>query len=137
MDGRTRELCKQLRAMQSAEAASWLMENYKIDGGQLGEAFTLVAHRSWTKSDQLRLARYFLQDIPFGSPYPLRAFATFMPIRTLVMVIREHLPRVTKDRLGLLRYFLSPLISEKSLTDADVTAGKDLIKELKRLEAAE
>src|SRR5690348_16298199 len=123
MDSRTRDLCSQLRAMRSDEAASWLMETYKVSDERYGEAFTLIPHRSWAKADQLRLARYYLQNMPFASDRPYQVFATFMPVRTLVAVMREHLPNVARDRIGLLHYYVSPLIQKKAQTEEDMRAS--------------
>jgi hypothetical protein len=130
MDERERNLCTKIRAMRSDEAANWLLETYKVGETGYGEAFLLLRHRSWAREDQLRLARYYLQRIPFASGLPYEAFATFMPIRTLVGVVREHLPNVSKDRLGLLQYYLCPLIKEKARTSEDNQAADELIAEL-------
>ena len=117
--------------MRSDEAATWLIENYKIADQHYGEVFTLIPHRSWEKDDQLRLARCFLQALPFASGRPYEAFASFMPIRTLVKVIRECLPNVAPDRISLLQYYLCPLLRERAQTEADVRAGNELMHELK------
>jgi len=130
MDERERNLCTKIRAMRSDEAANWLLETYKVGETGYGEAFLLIRHRSWAREDQVRLARYYLQRIPFASGQPYEAFATFMPIRTLVGIVRELLSNVSKDRIWLLQYYLCPLIKKKARTSQDIQAADELIAEL-------
>src|SRR6185295_14974264 len=127
MDQRRRQICENLRAMRSEDAANWLMETYKVDDPAWGEAITLLPHRSWAKADQLKLARYYLQRIPYASERPYKAFASFMSIRNLVKVLREYLPRVSTDRLSLLHYHLAPLLKQHAKNDGDVEESKELL----------
>lgn len=131
MNERMHSLCEQLRAMRSDEAATWLMETYDVEGDAYGEAFSLIPHRSWKRADQLRLARYYLQRIPFASARPYEAFAAFMSIRALVDVIVECLPHIRPNGISLLRYHLGPLIEKRARTPRDVLAGKELWAKLK------
>jgi len=123
--------------MRSDEAATWLMETYKVPEDGWWEAITLIPHRSWARPDQLRLARYYLQRIPFANGRPYETFAAFMPVRKLVQVIREHLPNVKRDRVDLLCYYLLPILSGRAKTQNDVLAVKNLFNELRQAEKPE
>lgn len=49
MNERERVLCERLRAMESAEAAEWLISEYPMGSKNWGEALVLIPHRSWGK----------------------------------------------------------------------------------------
>ena len=133
MDQRLRQLCDQLRAMSSDEAAAWLMQTYKVGKPSWGEAIQLLPHRSWKASDQVALARYYLQRMPFASEQPYEAFISFMSVPNFLMVLREHLPNASSDRLGLLHYHLSTLLKRRAKSDSEVAGCDELLADIKRL----
>ena len=61
MNHRQRQECERLRAFSSEEAADYLLSNYGVESPNYGEAFVLLSHRSWKRSDQVRLARQTYQ----------------------------------------------------------------------------
>jgi hypothetical protein len=130
MDQRLRQLSESLRAMRSEEAATWLMETYKIDDPTWGDAIVLLPHRSWAKADQLKLARYYLQRLPYASERPYKAFASFMSFSSLVTVLREYVPRVAPDRLSLLHHHLAPLLEQHAKNDGDLAVSRELLAEI-------
>jgi hypothetical protein len=132
MDQRLRKLCEQLRAMSSDEAAAWLMQTYKIDEPSWGEAIQLLPHRSWKRTDQLALASYYLQRMPYASERPYEAFISFMSIHNFLRALREHLPNASSDRLSLLHYHLSPLLERHAKSESDVAECNKFLADIKR-----
>ena len=104
-----RSQIKMLNRMSSEDAATWLMTEYPIDSPGYGVAIKLLAHKSWKKSDQLRLARYYFQKIPFASIKTYEVFASFMSIPSFLGVVKEYIP-TEKNKLDLLLYYLRPVL---------------------------
>ncbi|NVK20797.1 MAG: hypothetical protein HWE30_19130 [Methylocystaceae bacterium] len=101
--------CRTIRNFDSANAAKWLLENYKLETGKAGEAFVIMQHRSWSKSDQIMLADYFLSNLPHRSDRGYRAFLSFMALPTFLQVLRRNLPDKRIDR-DLMIYHLRPIL---------------------------
>ena len=80
MDERQRVLCAQLVSMSSDQAADW------------GEALLLIPHRTWKRSDQKRLAKYYFKKLPFSGPRGYESFATIMSIKLLLGCVAEAIP---------------------------------------------
>lgn len=110
-----------IKLMDSEDAATWLMETYPIDDPEYGNAIILLNHRSWKKSDQIRLARHYFRKIPFASSKPYEVFASFMSISNFIKIINEYLPKKKAD-LNLLIYLLEPVLMKnlKSKSDKDI-----------------
>lgn len=129
MDEKQRQICDQLRELQSSEAAGWLMEHYPTSGGHWGEALLVMPHRSWEKRDQIRLAKYYLSKIPFASARGYEVFASFMSVASLISVIRDFVPPSAEDR-RLLEYHLSPVLRRKAESDKDLAAIRSFLDAL-------
>jgi hypothetical protein len=128
MDNRLKTISAELNQMTSAQAADWLIENFPVDRTDYGDAITLIPHRSWKRSDQLRLARHYFQKIPFASPRPYEAFASFMSFDNLMKVIKEFLPSKRED-IELLIYHFSPVLKKAAKTDGDLEVMRSFIAE--------
>ena len=130
MDTRFRMLCLKLRNMTSPQAADWLIDTYPISDSGYGEAIHLIPHRSWKRTDQIRLARYYFQKIPFANAKGYEVFASFMSFKIFVGIIRENYPS-EESRKELLLYYLIPVLESAAKTDSDRELIKLLIIELK------
>lgn len=128
MDNRLKTIAAELGQMTSAQAADWLISTYPVDQPEYGDAVTLIPHRSWKRSDQLRLARHYLQKIPFASARPYEVFASFMSFELFVGAIREQLPSSRAD-IDLLLYHLSPVLKKAAKTEADYELLRSFIAE--------
>lgn len=94
------------------------MDKYPAGALDYGSAIAIIPHRSWERKDQIRLARHYLQRIPFAHGAPYAAFLSFMSVPVFIDVIREHLPR-DKGDLSLLMYYLRPALLSKAVTETD------------------
>ncbi len=129
MDDHLRNLCEVLRQFDSQEAANWLIKHYPIDHDNWGEAIYLIAHRSWLKIDQVRLARYYFQKLPFANGKVYEVFASFMSLSLLIQLIKEFLP-TEASRLDLLLYYIVPVLNNNIKSDTDKKIVKSFLKEL-------
>ncbi|MCL1790397.1 MAG: hypothetical protein FWG40_03410 [Peptococcaceae bacterium] len=129
MDNRLRLICRELRKMTSSQAADWIIETYPLDNPRYGEAFRLISHRSWKRADQIRLAAYYFQNIPYANPEGYEAFASFMSVRVLVKITQENLP-IDKRKNDLLLYYLLPVLKKAAKTESDHELIKSLIANL-------
>ena len=118
MDDALRARAVKLRDMESGEAATWLMEAYPLDSADYGDAFRLLRTRSWKRADRFRLARYYLQKSPFASAMPYEALCSTMAQKVFLQVIAEQLP-ASKEKRGLLRYHLEPILLGLARSQAD------------------
>lgn len=109
MSEKNRKLCAIISKMESAEAADWLMREYPIESKDYGEALLLLPHRSWKRSDQKRLAKYYFSKLPFASSRGYEAFTAFMSTRLILDCMKEYLPK-DKGQLDLLRYNAVPAL---------------------------
>lgn len=119
----------QLRAMTSADAATLLMKTFPVGSAGYSEAFRLMSHRSWKRPDQIRLARFYLQKMPFASEKPYAVFSSFMAIPSLVHVMRELIPQKKEDR-QLVHYHLIPVLKKHVRSEKGRSAVRSLSNEL-------
>jgi hypothetical protein len=126
MDTRLKELSSQLSAMQSEDAASWLMETYPIDKPKYGEAIVLLRQRSWARQDQVRLAKYYLKKLPFPTSTVYEAFVSIMAIPRFVAIIKDYLPTEKAD-IDLLLYYLTPVLKLAAKTENDRALVEEFI----------
>ena len=128
-----RKICAYLRSLSSADAATWLLENYPIDEPGGYEAIIFIPHRSWKRADQIRLARHYLSKLPFANSRGYDAFLTFMSVPLFIKIIRENIPTSGRD-LDLLLYYLTSSFSRYVRTDKDRAAAIRLLEDLGRPE---
>jgi hypothetical protein len=107
-----------LRKMASSEAAEWLIEQYPVGSANWGDAIGIMAHLSWKKADQARLADHYLSRLPFASAKPYEVFASFMNISRLVDILRKNAPSGVSDR-NLLEYHAGPVLVRAAHTPED------------------
>ena len=127
MDKRLRDLTRSLRAMGSEQAATWLLDHYPNRTFGAGLAISAIAHLSWKRADQIRLATHYLSNLPHASDVAYRAFTSFMAVPRFLRVIEGHLP-VAEDREDLLFYYLIPTLRDAARTDADRDAIARFLK---------
>lgn len=101
--------CKTIRGLGSSEAAEWLISNFSFDTGNAGEAFLIMPHRSWAKPEQVKLADYYLRNLPHRSDRGYRALLKFMGLSTFIDAMNRRLPDDREER-GLIEYHLRPLL---------------------------
>jgi hypothetical protein len=87
------KLCSYIQGVSSEDAATWRMEHYPVDKDEFGYAIRAIAHRSWKKPDQIKLAKHYLKRIPFASARGYETFISVMSISSVVEVIYEYVPR--------------------------------------------
>jgi len=107
-----------LKGLASEDAASFLMETFPIEAENYSTAFQVMAHRSWKKTDQLRLARFYLKKTPFASSKPYEVLASFMSIPTFISVVREAISNKPNDR-QLIVYHVTPVLKKNIKTERD------------------
>ena len=73
--------CIYIRQLSSADAATFLIQNYQSDFP------TSISHRSWVKADQIRLAHHFLRNLPHASGCAYNSLLSFMSIAAFISVI--------------------------------------------------
>ncbi|WP_267112290.1 hypothetical protein [Xanthomonas sacchari] len=129
MNEKQRILCAQLAKMESEQAADWLMEKYPIESMDYGEALLLIPHRSWKRSDQKRLARYYFRKLPFASARGYEVFASFMSTGHLLDCVKERLP-MSDFNTDLLLYHLIPVLNRFAKKDSDRKIIAEFIDEL-------
>lgn len=118
MDERLRALCRELARMSSAQAANWLMSEYPLSTANWGEALLLMPHRSWKRSEQKILARYYFKKIPFAQAKGYETFASFMSIPLLLECLMCHLP-MAPEKNGLFIYHVAPVLKEAARNEVD------------------
>jgi hypothetical protein len=118
MNQQLRALASDLRKMSSRDAADWLMDRYPAGSNDWGKAISLLRRRSWERADQVRLAHHYLSRLPFASPKPYEAFASFMQVSWLIDIVSEHIPSNEQDR-SLLEYHLGPVLAHAAKTAED------------------
>lgn len=96
--------------MSSENAAEWLIETYDFSRRDTGDAYIIMPHRSWAKADQLKLANYFLSNLPHTSDRGYRAFLSYMSLPMFIRVMKLHLPEDI-ERRKLIKYYLVPLLN--------------------------
>ena len=115
--------------MSSSEAAEWVINEYKIENQNWGEALIIMPHRSWFKNDQLRLAEYYFRKIPFASSKGYEVFLSFMSLQEFLEVIRNYMPH-SQDKLELLKYYLMPLLEKRAQSEKELDLVNKFVEEL-------
>ena len=110
MDQTQHALAEHIKSLNSAEAATWLVHEFPVSSLEYGRAFDLIKQRSWKKSEQLMLCRYYMQKVPFASPKPYETFASLMSLRAFLSILKEVYPKKKED-LQLFLYHLKPVLS--------------------------
>ena len=110
MNDRQTKLQSQLLSFTSSEAFTWLVSNFSPDNGDdIGEALTLIAHRSWMKPEQVKLFdTYFSKSFPSGKR-SLEIFSKIMSTKILAKKLESFTNSDLKNdssKLGLARYRL-------------------------------
>ena len=123
MDLNIKKKCEEIRAKSSEESLKWLMLNYPISALNYSVAFQLIPHRSWARHDQISLAEYYFQKIPFASELPYKVFSSIMPVYRVLGVIQNCLPTHEED-LDLLVYYLMPVVKKNARSVRDEEAIK-------------
>lgn len=129
MDERLKAVLSDLRNKGSSEAADWLIGHYPAGGANSGEAFTIISHLSWKRSDQQRLADHYLSGLPFASARPYEVFASFMKVPLLIEIMRKYLP--TGDRRQLFEYHAAPVLTRAAKTPEDREAVDSFLADVK------
>jgi len=129
MNKSQQEECQKLRGFGSAEAAEWLVGKYGIEQPHWGEAFVLMPHRSWSREDQVLLARHYFQKLPFAQGRPYQVFASLMSLPVLIRVLREFMPHSAQD-VGLLLYYLAPVLRQAARSAAEVHEVEEFLSVL-------
>jgi hypothetical protein len=129
MDQRIRSIVQDLRKLGSSEAATWLMAQYPADDRRAGEALLIIAHLSWMKPDQIRLAEYYLQGLPFATARPYEVFASFMEISRLIAIMRPYV--LKSERKDLFLYHVGPVLTQAAKSPRNQDIVKNFLEELK------
>jgi hypothetical protein len=118
-----------LKTLTSAQAATLLMETFPVERPNYSEAFKIIAHRSWKRPDQVRLARFYLKKLPFANSKPYEVFASFMAIPTLISVFKEVLPSKSDD-LQFFVYYVAPILTKNVKSENDRYIVEEFLSEL-------
>jgi hypothetical protein len=129
MDSKTRRMAKELRGMSSANAATWIMDHYRLGEDGWGQAIILISKRSWSRPDQVRLAKYYLAGIPYASERAYSVFAEIMGVRRLLNAISDFLP-YDPSRIELLLYYLVPALTQAAKSEKDHMLIADFVTTL-------
>lgn len=131
MNEKQRAGCRMIFGMSSEQAAEWLISKYPISSPHCGEALVLISHRSWKRSEQRKLARYYLRKVPFAAGRAYEALASIMPARVLLSELIEYMPEEKGD-IDLLVYYLFPVLSKYTRNELDVRAVKEFKVEVEK-----
>lgn len=116
MDSRLKADIDEIRSLASNEASDWIINKYPIDCDNYGQAFQIIGHRSWKKGDQIKLARYYLNKMPFANRQPYETFLSFMSVESFIGVVKECVPDNDQD-VDLLAYHLKPAMRKAAKDD--------------------
>lgn len=116
MDKASRDEAEILRAMESEDAASWLIATYPLGG----QALRLVRHRSWLKADQDRLADHYLASMPFAASWPYEALLSVMSLKRFLRFAEAHFPE-EPPRADLAMYYLGSALRAAAKTENDAS----------------
>lgn len=132
MDSKLKIILAELRKMTSSQAADWLMENYPTNEEDYWVGIKLLSHVSWKRSDQIRLATFYLKKMPFANSTVYATFASIMAFDLLIKIIREQLP-TDKNDINLLLYHLEPILQKFAKKESDQHLMNSFIAELKKI----
>lgn len=130
MNERERVLCERLRAMESAEAAEWLISEYPMGSKNWGEALVLIPYRSWGKPEQWSLAQHYFGKVLYANAKPYEVFAQSMPPSRMAQVLDEFIPPSEPDK-QLLLYHLYKVLANSNM--ASQSASVEVIALLAKL----
>jgi len=133
MDKRIRDESQKLRQLSSENAATWLLDTYPATGAETGIAIKLIAHRSWKREDQMRLAEHYLESLPHASGVGYEAFSKIMSVKNLINVLRKYLHTKTRS-IDTLRYYLEPVLRTSAKNASDEKLVEQFISELEEFE---
>lgn len=118
-----------LKGLPSEDAATLLMETFPLESSDYSEAFRIMAHRSWKRPDQVRLARFYLRKSPFATAKPYEVFASFMSLPTLISVVKEAMSNKPSDR-QFIAYHVTPVLKKNIKTESDRNLVNEFITEI-------
>ncbi|WP_157636256.1 hypothetical protein [Burkholderia ubonensis] len=104
--------------MAPGEAAGWVIENFPSDDPSYGVVFDIIPKISWRKSDQEKLAKYYLRGMPFANDRAYRALSRVMSIERFLRISEEFMPKDSED-IDLVLYYLIPVLSGIIKSDFD------------------
>ena len=113
--------------MSSEAAATYLLEHHPRGTWDGPSVVRVIRGLSWRRPDQMRLARHYLSNLPHAHEHAYKAFASFMSVPRFLRVIEENLPQA-EDRMGLLFYYLTPVLRDAARTESDRRAVKDFLR---------
>tara|TARA_Y100000815_G_C13182675_1_gene439902 strand:+ start:425 stop:808 length:384 start_codon:yes stop_codon:yes gene_type:complete len=105
MNEAMRQHAAELRGMQSAQAADWLLQHYPRGG----EGIILLEHISLSKSDYRRLAEHYLVGPSHAHDRAYRLFGHRLGLTGLIRILGETKGRDSRDA-DLLAYHLRPML---------------------------
>lgn len=108
----TQSKVKEIQQLPSKEAANLLMENLPIESPDYSEAFQLIQNRSWKKLEQIKLANFYLQKMPFATPKPYEVLISIMDLVIFMTIIKEKWP-TNIDSQELILYHLNTILKQK------------------------
>ena len=126
MDANHKEVIAKVKQLGAEEAASLLLSEYSLEDDGYGEVFNIINHRSWPKREQIRLADYYLSNIPHSSERAYKVFLGFMSAKAFVNVIKKHVPDSSEKR-ALLAYHLIPLLDQHMKSGNASSEIKDFV----------
>lgn len=131
-------MLNELRALGSEEAATYLMTRYGVECQYYFLCpLRLMLHCSWKRSDQVRLAHHFLLTKPFNEHVrSLENFASFMSLRLLIKLMREHMNMKVLD-FWTFRNYVERVLTSKAKSERDTALVNQLIADYYQLRAAE
>ena len=126
-------MCSEVRKLGSADALAWMLEHVPPTVPErLGDAFTIMGHRSWAKRQQEQLYEAYFWRIFPSSPRPLNVFTKFMSPTSLLRRIAKTLEGMRPDdvrTLSLSRYHLHWFVG-RLLPDDEETILRPLLDQL-------
>ncbi|WP_273688495.1 hypothetical protein [Ketogulonicigenium vulgare] len=126
MDQALQNEIQQLRGLSSKEAFVWLVQNRP-------SLCRTIAHRSWEIHEQEALLSHYLPGkLPYAAGHGYQWLVQATSLSRVVRHITKLLPSIPQDRLGLLEYHLSPVLSEAANTDRQRDEAQMLLAEIRK-----
>lgn len=130
MNPKLQAIAQDLRKMEPGRRSDWLIENFPIESPDYWEVFQVIPHVSWKRTEQIRLAKYYLSRRPLASSAPYAAFASLMSFSLFNAIIGELIPADNGDR-ELFLYHLLPVLERYAKTMHDKEIMNSLLQKLK------
>lgn len=124
------QVIKELRSINNEEACNWIMKKYPVDSANFSLVFKIIPHISWSRKVRRKLANYYLSIQPFATEYPYLCFLKVMPLKELLSIIAENLPK-DFNKLELVKYHLQTLLKSDDICIAN---KKELLEFIKKLD---